>query len=365
MSGPVILYVHDLRGSGVVTNAIALARRMGAERETILCAGYDEGLNRGVDVSPATLVTLSTGPQPPKAKLLIAPALAKFIRSSGASTIVSMGNLGHRAAWIAAKAADVKTVFRISNEVGRANAGWWKNFRRNRWHRRLRRSWTKGVLVGRALAARPLFAQAIAKGDAAYIANGVDIDGARAKVAAPSPHAWFEDGGPPIVLAIGRLHPQKNLQGLIEAASIARQSTPFRLVIIGSGSAKLTAKLAALADQSGMADDILFAGEQSNVFAWLSRAALFALPSHWEGSSTALLEAMAVGTPILASRQAGDASHVLDDGKFGRLVDANDPADIAAGIVDQLRDPVRPCERVEDFRLENTHRQYLEVLRDL
>ncbi len=237
--------------------------------------------------------------------------------------------------------------------------------RRRRWHRFLLWSSTRIVLVGRALAEQPLFARAIRQGKAQFIPNGVDVDVARAQASAPAPHEWLSDGGAPVVLAIGRLHLQKNLEGLIEAAGIARRTCRFRLVIIGSGPGEVTKKLDKLAHEVDIAGDVLFAGEQSNVFAWLSRAALFALPSHWEGSSTALLEAMAVGTPVLASRQAGDAAHVLDGGKYGRLVDADDPADIAAGIIDQLADPIRPGDRVEEFRLEHTHRRYLEMLRDL
>jgi len=102
------------------------------------------------------------------------------------------------------------------------------------------------------------------------------------------------------------------------------------------------------------------------VFAWLARADLFALVSHWEGSSTALLEAMAVGLPVVASRQAGDAASVLGEGRFGALVDADDPRSIAEGMLCQLgEDAVRPGSRVDEFRLEQTHERYLEIFRAL
>lgn len=111
---------------------------------------------------------------------------------------------------------------------------------------------------------------------------------------------------------------------------------------------------------------MLFAGETGNVFAWLKRADLFALASHWEGSSTALLEALAVGTPVVATRQAGDARFVLDEGKHGALADAGDPASIAAAIIAQLGpNPDTPGDRVEQYRLERTHQRYLDALRGL
>lgn len=365
MASPAILYVHDLRGSGVVTNAIALARRMGAERETILCAGYDKGLNRSIDVSPARLVTLSTVNEPRLARTLAAFKLRRLIHSTHAGLVVSMGNFGHRTALMATPWTGAHIAFRISNEIGRSKAGWIKNARRRNWHRLLLATADQLILVGRALATQPLFSAAIRLGRAAYIPNGVDIDRARADAGAPAPHPWLGDGGPPVVLTIGRIHPQKNLEGLIDGAALALSRRPLRLIIVGSGQPDLLSALKARATERGLGEAILFAGETDNVFAWLRGARAFALTSHWEGSSTALLEAMAVGVPIVASRQAGDAEDVLDGGRFGVLVDADDPTTIADGILRQLDDPINPANRVDDYRLANTHQRYLDLLREL
>ncbi|MBA3666558.1 MAG: glycosyltransferase [Sphingomonas sp.] len=362
MSGPAILYVHDLRGSGVVTNAIALARRLGAERKTILVAGYGKGLNRAVDVAPARLAILSDAPEPARARLASARRLRRLIQTSGARLVMSMGNYGHSTVFFATRGMDVHTVYRISNEIGRPGAGF-RSFRRRAWQKLLLATADGIVLVGRALAEQPLFAGAVKRGEAAYIPNGIDLKRAAAGAEGPSPHPWLDDGGPPVVLTIGRIHVQKNLDGLVEGAALAAEVRPLRLVIVGSGDAALRDRLTAQADERGLA--LLFAGETDNVFAWLGRADLFALVSHWEGSSTALLEAIAVGAPVVASRQAGDAAHVLDGGTYGRLVDADDPASIAAGIVAQLDVPIRPGNRAEQFRLYRTHQRYLDVLRAL
>ena len=365
MSSPAILYVHDLRGSGVVTNAIALARRLGAERETLLVAGYDKGLNRAIDVAPATLVVLSGADEPKRARIAAAAKLRALVRDRKASLVMSMGNFGHSTVFFATRGRRVHTVYRISNEIGRPQAGL-RNLRRRSWQRLLLATATRVVLVGRALAELPLFSPAVAAGKAAYIANGVDVDRARAQASAPSPHAWFGDGGAPVVLTIGRIHPQKNLEGLVDAAALAIEQRPLRLMIVGSGDPARVAALEARAAALGIGEAVLFAGETDNVFAWLARADLFALASHWEGSSTALLEALAVGVPVVASRQAGDARHVLDEGRYGALVDADDPASIARGLLAQLSDDaVRPGDRVEEYRLARTHQRYLDLLRGL
>ena len=371
MSAPAILYVHDLRGSGVVTNAIALAKRLGAERETILCAAYGKGLNREVDVSPARLVVLSHGPAPRaaeagRARTAAAAKLRRLIGATGTGLVVSMGNLGHRTVFRATLFKRVQKFYRVSNEIGRPQASLRKNFRRRGRHRALLATANRIILVGRALAEQPLFKRAVRKGKAVYIPNGVDVDCARREALAPSPHPWFGNGGPPIVLTVGRIHPQKNLEGLIDAAALAMRERPLRLIIVGSGDADRIAALKEQARALGIGESVLFAGETSNVFAWLARADLFALVSHWEGSSTALLEAMAIGMPVLASRQAGDAASVLGEGQFGALVDAGNPHDIAAAILRQLGEgAVLPGDRIDEYRLERTHDRYLEIFRAL
>ena len=365
MSRPAILYVHDLRGSGVVTNAIALARRLGAERETLLVAGYDKGLNRAIDVAPATLVVLGGADEPKRARIAAAVKLRALVKDRKASLVMSMGNFGHSTVFFATRGLDVNSVYRISNEIGRPQAGL-RNFRRRNWQRLLLATAKRIVLVGRALAELPLFKPAVAAGKAAYVANGVDVDRARELAEAPSPHPWFDDGGPPVVLTIGRIHPQKNLEGLVDAAALAMAVNPLRLMIVGSGDPTRVAALEARAAALGIGEALLFAGETDNVFAWLKRADLFALASHWEGSSTALLEALAVGVPVVATRQAGDARFVLDDGKYGALVDADDPTSIASAILQQLgKDRVLPGDRVEEYRLAATHQRYLDLLRGL
>jgi glycosyltransferase involved in cell wall biosynthesis len=168
------------------------------------------------------------------------------------------------------------------------------------------------------------------------------------------------------VLTIGRIHPQKNLEGLIDAAALAIQQMPMRLMIVGSGDPQRIARLKARAAELGMSDAVMFAGETDNVFAWLKHARPFVLPSHWEGSSTALLEALALRVPVVAARQAGDARFVLGDGKYGVIVDADEPASIAAGMVTQLGpDAILPGDRVEAYRLSATHQLYLDLLRGL
>lgn len=361
MSRPTIIYVHDLSGSGVVVAALAFARWLAERRETILAAGYDQGLFRGADAGKARLVTLLDRPGRNR-RWDAAVALRRLVRESGAEAIVSMGNLGHRSVLWGTAGLRLKRIFLISNDVSRK-----KKFVVKRWMQAARRRWMvraadRLVPVGQGFMDAPWLARAQALGKVAIIPNGVDVDRARELAGAPCPHPWLEDGGDPVVIAVGRIRPQKNHAALVEAVRLANRERPCRLILLGDGPDEDVTALRERIAASGLEGRVLLAGTTDNVFAWVARSALFALPSNWEGSSIALLEAMAVGTPVLASRQAGDAAQVLEEGRWGVLVDARDVSSIARGIVRQLDDPVRPDRRAEDFSLERTHRSYLRQL---
>nr|WP_294851420.1 glycosyltransferase [uncultured Sphingomonas sp.] len=361
MSGPLIIYVHDLKTSGVVRNALAIARRVGKDREVILCAGPTTNPDHGIDASPARLEILRPSWLGLIGKKYSAiPGLRALVCRTGATALMSAGNLGDRAVYWASKRLPIRTAYRISNAIGRPRAGL-TNWLRDRRHRRIAETASRLIMVGNAITDHPVYAAAARDGRAVAIANGVDVERARTLAQEPPPHPWLE-GPVPVVLGIGRLHKQKNFPRLIAASAKAMANAPHRLVIIGSGPQDEAQALQSQAEAAGIADQFLLAGHQSNVFAWLSRAQLFALVSRWEGSSNALLEAMAVGTPVLASRQAGDAEAVLGNGQFGRLVDGEDYSDIARGIAEQLTDAITPGNRIDSYRLDDTLDRYAQIL---
>jgi glycosyltransferase involved in cell wall biosynthesis len=361
MTRPVIIYVHDLRASGVVTAALEFALWLSRRRPTILCAGYDQGLYRGADTGGAELVTLLQEPGR-NPRLAAAQALRRLVRRARPAAIVSMGNRGHRSVLWGTAGLSVRTVYLMSNQIRRG-----KKLRKHL-QAQLRRRWLiasahRLVLVGRGLLDDPQLRRAAETGRADYIPNGVDLDRARQLAGAPAPHPWLNEPDTPVLISVGRISKQKNHSGMLDAAALAMRQVPCRLILLGDGPAEDVERLKRQAAELGIPDRVLFAGLTDNVFAWLARSRLFLLPSLWEGSSIALLEAMAVGTPVLASTQAGDASHVLEDGAWGVLVDAHDPAGIAEGILRQLGpEPVRPGNRAEAFSVERTHERYAELL---
>ena len=101
-----------------------------------------------------------------------------------------------------------------------------------------------------------------------------------------------------IVVSMGREHDVKGFWHLIKAVSLAKKSIPdLRLMIIGAGE---YTEYKTLAEQLGMREDVLFTGVQTNPFALLKKADIYALTSESEGFPNALIEAMAVGLPCIS-----------------------------------------------------------------
>ena len=115
-----------------------------------------------------------------------------------------------------------------------------------------------------------------------------------------------DQGEPPTVLAVGRLSSEKGFDVLIDAlAQLKRSGAPQRLVLVGDG--PLRASLERAARDSGVAELIEFAGElpPAEVRTRLEKADLFCLPSFSEGLPISIMEAMAVGVPVVTTWIAG------------------------------------------------------------
>jgi len=138
----------------------------------------------------------------------------------------------------------------------------------------------------------------------------------------------------PVVLAVGRLAPQKGLSTLIAAAGRWRDRRPVPLVAI-AGTGPLAADLAADAARLGVTASFL--GWRDDVPALLAGADVFVLPSRWEGQPLALQEAMRAGLPVVATDVGGVRELTGDDGAL--LVRPDDPAALAAAVLRVLDEP--------------------------
>jgi glycosyltransferase involved in cell wall biosynthesis len=137
----------------------------------------------------------------------------------------------------------------------------------------------------------------------------------------------------PLVVTISRIAPQKNLPVLVEAASRMRHTCTW--VVLGDGDPQLLAQLQLQVHDLGA--PVHFVGARSDADRWLRAAEVFVLPSVWEGQPLVVQEAMAAGTPVVATDVGG--LHDMVSGT-GLLVIPGDPGEIAKATDRVLADPV-------------------------
>ncbi len=136
---------------------------------------------------------------------------------------------------------------------------------------------------------------------------------------------------------VGRLAPEKGLDTLIDAWPIVQAAHPeARLILIGEGPerASLEARVAARGLTLGPGQAVEMPGVATDATNALRDADLFVLPSREEGMSIALLEAMALGVPPVASSIPGNR-RLISDFKHGRLAPPDDPEGLARVINEQ------------------------------
>jgi sugar transferase (PEP-CTERM/EpsH1 system associated) len=170
--------------------------------------------------------------------------------------------------------------------------------------------------------------------------NGVDTTRfAPPERVLPIPDCPFDPEQHLLFGTVGRMQTVKDQLTLAQAFAQALQLAPqlrarLRLVLVGDG--PLRPQVAQLLQQQGVAELAWLAGERSDVPAVMRGLHGFVLPSRAEGISNTILEAMACGLPVLATRVGGNADLVAD-GETGLIVPAADPAAMARALV-QLAD---------------------------
>ena len=143
----------------------------------------------------------------------------------------------------------------------------------------------------------------------------------------------------PIVLAVGRLARQKRLDVLIEAFAQVRRKMPTTLWICGDG--PLRKQLLRRTTALGLQDDVTFWGFQSNPYAFMRCASLLALTSDFEGMPNALIEAQALGLPVVSTRCPTGPDEIVEDGVTGHLVPPGDVNAVADALFGMLTNPER------------------------
>ena len=203
------------------------------------------------------------------------------------------------------------------------------------------------------------------------IPNGIDGAVVARLAEAPAPELADRAGvATPILCAIARLAPEKQLGLLLDAFRQVRATRPAELIILGDGPERtpLETQIAAW----GLTESVRLLGHRDNIYPYLRGADLFIHTCRFEGFGYAVLEALACGTAVIATDCPYGPREILGDSEYGILVPPDDPAALAEAMHRLLADPaqrqaqaIHGRQRAEQLSIDRMVRAYETVFIDL
>ena len=178
------------------------------------------------------------------------------------------------------------------------------------------------------------------------------------------------ENGKPNILAAGRLTKQKDYPNLLRAFRLLVNEIPANLVILGEGS--LLEELNDLARQLNISENVCFAGYRPNSYPFFVKSDCFVLSSIFEGFPMVVLEAMALGAPVISTDCPGGPNEAIENDVSGFLVPVGDPAALAEKIKILLSDKdlgarfiPKALEKTADFGIAKCVREFAQVIDEL
>lgn len=299
--------------------------------------------------------------------LAAVPPLARYLRRERPDALVATSHSTNVAASIAGRLAwaPTRVVLRFDSQLSRSPSLAGTRTQRRR-IRRARRyfPWADAwIAISEGVADDAARVTGIPRARIAAIHNPVVTAELLRRAREPVDEEWLAPGRPPVVLGVGRLVAQKDFPTLLRAFARVRARRDARLLVLGEGPAR--AALERLAAELGVSADVRFAGAVGAAPAYMARAAVFVLSSAWEGFGRVLVEALAVGCPVVSTDCPSGPREILAGGAYGPLVPVGDDEALAGAIASLLERPPAPerlLERAQVFTLERGVERYLEVL---
>jgi len=196
------------------------------------------------------------------------------------------------------------------------------------------------------------------------ICNPVDIEEINKKAVEKVEHPWFKERDVPIIIAVGRIHHQKNYPTMLKAIQLILKVRKVHLVVLGDGS--LREELISLCIQLGIKDFVDFIGFQKNPYKYIKKADLFVHTARYEGFANVFTEALACGQKIVTT-DCDTPREILEEGKYGKITPIEDYKSLASAILLSLSEKHNPDflkRKAEEFSIEKISNKYLELLLD-
>jgi glycosyltransferase involved in cell wall biosynthesis len=338
----VAIYLHDLAGGGVERQSLIIAeefRSHGADVTLVLHRRRGELLQqvpqglRIVDLnSTRTLADV--------------PGLVRFLRAEKPDILLSNVDLNNIAALLAKglSFSRTKVVICQHNPISQnfVTGEKWMYHHIALAYRILSPLMTRAVAVSVGVAAELETSAGLPAGRILTIHNPVVGPDFEDRCAEFADHPWFdrESGSAPqgavprgpVFVTAGRLVPQKDHETMIRALAIHRRRHDGRLIMLGDGPRREA--LQDLVTQLDLTDAVDFLGFRQNALPYFRQADAFLLSSRCEGFGNVIVEALGCGTPVISSRCEYGPAEILDDGRYGVLVEPRNP-DALAEAMDQ------------------------------
>ncbi len=178
---------------------------------------------------------------------------------------------------------------------------------------------------------------------------------------------WFNKKEVPVILSVGRLVGAKNHELLLRTVKLVLEKVKVNLVVLGQGHKK--EYLEKLVFELGIKDAVHFIGFQENPFKYMARADVFVSSSSREGFGNSIVEAMALGLPVVSTDCSGPAEIIQD---AGILVPVEDASSLAKAILTVLGDDnlrmqmiERGLRRANDFLVQSSVNSYEKLFDEL
>ncbi len=145
-------------------------------------------------------------------------------------------------------------------------------------------------------------------------------------------HPFFHVGAK-VVITAGRMTEQKDFSTLLKAIALARKSIDCKLLVLGAKGKQFN-RLMEQSKELGIESHVDFLGFKENPYCYFSRSDVFVLSSRWEGFGNVLVEALALGVPVVSTDCPVGPREILKDGRLGRLVPVGDYEGLANALLD-------------------------------
>lgn len=342
--GPVALFLPDVQGGGAERVMVQLARDLSARgHEVDLVLGRARG--KYLEEVPAAVDIVELGVDRALACL---PPLIGYLRRRRPVALLSTMNHVNPVAIAAARLSRVPArvvVREASNVSGQLrDADTWRGKLTPLAMRVAYRAADRVIAVSEAAKQDLLAHTGLDAARVSVVYNPVDYEALRARAAEAADHPWLAQGEPPVVLAVGRLSPEKGFDVLIDAVAPLVRAGEGRLLICGEGSERRA--LEARCRRLGVEEHVALPGFVENPYAYIARSRVLALPSRWEGLPNVLIHALALGVAVVATDCPGGSSEILEGGKHGALVPVDDAAALRRALRGALERPEPP--RLDD-----------------